>query len=39
LDDIENNLKEMGIRGWRKITRNKDGWKLIIKEAKTLFGQ
>jgi len=38
MDDVENDLKKMGISGWRKITRNRDVWKLILKEAKALFG-
>jgi hypothetical protein len=28
----------MGVRGWRKITRDTDAWKLILKEAKVLHG-
>jgi hypothetical protein len=38
LDDVENDLKKMGVRGWRKIVRAKDAWKLILKEAKVLHG-
>jgi hypothetical protein len=28
----------MGVRRWRKITREGDDWKLILKEAKVLHG-
>jgi ribosomal 30S subunit maturation factor RimM len=35
---VENDLKTMGIRGWVKITRDRDTWKLILKEAKVLHG-
>jgi hypothetical protein len=26
----------MCVRGWRKIARDRDAWKLILKEAKVL---
>jgi hypothetical protein len=38
LDDIENGLKKIGVRGWRKIVRDGDAWELILKEAKVLDG-
>jgi hypothetical protein len=38
LDDVENDLKKMDISGWRKITRNREVGKLILKEAKALLG-
>jgi len=38
LDDIENDLKKMGVRGWRKIGRDRGNWKLILKEARELHG-
>jgi hypothetical protein len=38
LDDVENVLKEIGVRGWRKIARDSGAWKLILKEAKVLHG-
>jgi hypothetical protein len=28
----------MGVRSWRKITRGRENWKLILKEAKVLHG-
>jgi hypothetical protein len=34
LDGVENGQKKMAVRGWRKIARNGDAWKLILKEAK-----
>jgi len=36
LDDIENDLKEMDVRGWRKVARDRDAWKLILKETMAL---
>jgi hypothetical protein len=38
LDDVENNLKKAGVKGWRKRARDRDAWKLILKEAKVLLG-
>jgi hypothetical protein len=29
---------KMGVRGCRKINRDRDAWKLILKEAKVLHG-
>jgi hypothetical protein len=28
----------MGVRGWRKIARDRDDWKLILKEVRVLHG-
>jgi hypothetical protein len=39
LDDVENNLKKMDVRGWKKIAKGRDAWKLILKEARVLRGQ
>jgi hypothetical protein len=36
LGDVENDMKKMCVRGWRKIARDRDAWKLILKEAKVL---
>jgi len=33
LGDVENDLKKMGVRGCRKIAKDRDAWKLILKEA------
>ena len=33
LDDAENDLKKMPVRGWRKITKDTDAWKLILKRV------
>jgi hypothetical protein len=39
LDGVENSLEKMCVRGWRKILKDRDGWKLILKEARALHGQ
>jgi hypothetical protein len=36
LDEAENDLKKMGVRGWRKTATDRDAWKPILKEAKVL---
>jgi len=37
LGDGENDLKKMGVRGWRKIAGKRDALKLILKETRTLY--
>jgi hypothetical protein len=39
LDDVEKYSNKLGVRGWKKISKNKDAWKLILKEARVLHGQ
>jgi hypothetical protein len=34
LDDTENDMKKMGVTGWRKTAKDRDSWKLILKETK-----
>jgi hypothetical protein len=38
LDEVEWNLKQMGVRGWRRRAQNKDEWQSILKEAKVING-
>jgi hypothetical protein len=38
LDEVEQNLKQMAVRGWRRRTKNRDEWRSIVKEAKVLHG-
>jgi hypothetical protein len=38
LDEVEQNLKQMGVRGWRRRAQNRDEWRSILKEAKVLHG-
>jgi hypothetical protein len=35
-DDAVNDLNKISVSGWRKIARETDSWKLILKEAKVL---
>jgi hypothetical protein len=34
LDDIESDLKKMKVKGWKEKTRNREQWRLVVKEAK-----
>jgi len=36
LDNVANELNKMGVTGWRKIARDRDAWKLILKVARVL---
>ena len=38
LGDAGNDLNKIGVRGWRKISEDKDAWRLILKEARVLHG-
>ena len=37
LGKVENCWKKICVRGWRKIAKDRDGWKLILKEARILI--
>jgi hypothetical protein len=38
LDDVENNLRVMKIKRWRKKAQNREEWASVIKEANVLKG-
>jgi hypothetical protein len=38
LDDIQEDLREMGIEGWRRKAQDRDQWKRIAQEAKGHVG-
>ena len=38
LDDVENDLKQIFVNGWRKMTVDRDAWKFILKEARVFHG-
>jgi hypothetical protein len=38
LDDVHDDLREMGIEGWRRKAQDKDQWRRIAQEAKTHVG-
>jgi hypothetical protein len=38
LGDVQENLREMGIEGWRRKAQDRDQWRRIAQEAKTHVG-
>jgi hypothetical protein len=38
LDDVQEDLREMGIEGWRRKTQDRDQWRRIAQEAKANVG-
>jgi hypothetical protein len=38
LDDVQENLREMGIEGWRRKSQDRDHWRRIAQEAKAHVG-
>ena len=37
-DDILEDIKSINIRNWKKIAQNKDSWKKVVEQARTLYG-
>jgi hypothetical protein len=38
LDDVESDLKKMKVKGWGEKMRNREQWRLVVKEAKAHLG-
>jgi hypothetical protein len=38
MDDVRENLRRMGFTDWRIRAHRRDGWKMVVKEAKVLKG-
>jgi hypothetical protein len=38
LEDIEEDIQKMGIRGWRKLSKERTEWRRITEKAKTHSG-
>ena len=37
-EDVEEDIQTMGIRGWRKLSKERTEWKKIVEKAKTHSG-
>jgi len=38
IEDVEEDIQRMGIRGWRKLCKERTKWKRITEKAKTHSG-
>jgi hypothetical protein len=38
VDDLEEDLKKIGIRGWRRMAEDREGWRQAIAEVQALQG-
>jgi hypothetical protein len=36
LVDVDNDLKKISVRGWRKIARDREAWKFVLKGARIM---
>jgi hypothetical protein len=34
LEEVQNDLKRMKVTGWKEKMRNREHWRLVVKEAK-----
>jgi hypothetical protein len=35
-DDVMEDIKNMNIRSWKKVAQNRDSWKKVVEQARTL---
>jgi hypothetical protein len=36
-DDVLEDTKNMNVRNWKKVAQNRDSWKKVVEQAKTLY--
>jgi hypothetical protein len=36
-DDVLEDTKSMNIRNWKKVAQNRDSWKKVVEQARTLY--
>jgi hypothetical protein len=36
-DDVLEDMKNINVRNWKKVVQNRDRWKKVVEQAKTLY--
>ena len=36
-DDVLEDIKSINISNWKKVARNRDSWKKVVEQARTLY--
>jgi hypothetical protein len=36
-DDVLEDIKSMNVRNWKKVVQNRDSWKKVVEQARTLY--
>ena len=36
-DDVLEDVKNMNVRNWKKVAQNRDSWKKVVEQARTLY--
>jgi len=36
-DEVLENIKSMNVRNWKKAVQNRDSWKKVVEQARTLY--
>jgi hypothetical protein len=36
-DDVLEDIMSMNVRNWKKVTQNRDSWKKVVEQARTLY--
>ena len=36
-DGVLEDIKSMNVRNWKKVTQNRDSWKKVVEQARTLY--
>jgi len=36
-DDVLEDIKSMNVRNWKKVVQNRDSWRKVVEQARTLY--
>ena len=36
-DDVLEDIKNMNVRNWKKVAQNRDSWKEVVEQARTIY--